>query len=259
VSLASFTKHLENKNKKEKAIQATRATKEHKTPSQVTNELSWFGGLERISLECVLEWMLLLLYWMWTLENLDGLNGGGWGVFIASNHFLVVGWVCCQWAHRTWHCSVFGACHVSGPLGFGAVDRWSLLSYSYTGQSSGTPDMSGVFWLRSLTSNFCTVRFYCSRSRPLSTRLPLLRWLTGYVHCTPDSPVNYSWVRFVKTRDWAVRLVLSLGHRTVSGAHWTMSGAPLAAYSQVFSKFIVPNLIYFLVNVEPYAPEIKDI
>jgi hypothetical protein len=33
VSLASFTKNLENKNEKEKAIQATRATKEHKTPS----------------------------------------------------------------------------------------------------------------------------------------------------------------------------------------------------------------------------------
>jgi hypothetical protein len=30
VSLASFTKYLENKNEKGKAIQATRATKEHK-------------------------------------------------------------------------------------------------------------------------------------------------------------------------------------------------------------------------------------
>jgi hypothetical protein len=25
--------------------------------------------------------------------------------------------------HRTGHCSVSGACHVSGPLGFGVVDR----------------------------------------------------------------------------------------------------------------------------------------
>jgi hypothetical protein len=24
--------------------------------------------------------------------------------------------------HRTWHCSLSGACHVSQPLGFGAVD-----------------------------------------------------------------------------------------------------------------------------------------
>jgi hypothetical protein len=25
--------------------------------------------------------------------------------------------------HRTWHCSLSGVCHVSRPLGFGAVDR----------------------------------------------------------------------------------------------------------------------------------------
>jgi hypothetical protein len=25
--------------------------------------------------------------------------------------------------HWTWHCSLSGACHVIGPLGFGAVDR----------------------------------------------------------------------------------------------------------------------------------------
>jgi hypothetical protein len=30
-------------------------------------------------------------------------------------------------------------------LGFGAVDRWNPLSCSCTGQSSGTPDMSGAF------------------------------------------------------------------------------------------------------------------
>jgi hypothetical protein len=39
-----------------------------------------------------LEWMLLLLNWMGTSENLDTIEGGGWGVFIASNHFLAVGW-----------------------------------------------------------------------------------------------------------------------------------------------------------------------
>jgi hypothetical protein len=30
------------------------------------------------------------------------------------------------------------------PLGFGAVDRWNPLSYSCTGQSGATTDMSGV-------------------------------------------------------------------------------------------------------------------
>jgi hypothetical protein len=45
--------------------------------------------------------------------------------------------------HRTSHCSLSGARHVSYPLGFGAVDRWRLLSSSGTGQFGGTPDMSG--------------------------------------------------------------------------------------------------------------------
>jgi hypothetical protein len=66
---------------KEKAIQATRETKETlNTLSQVTKQMSWFWGFERIwSFGCVLECMLLLLYWMLSSENLDGLNGGGWG------------------------------------------------------------------------------------------------------------------------------------------------------------------------------------
>jgi hypothetical protein len=38
---------------------------------------------------------------MWSLENLDVIEGGGWGVFIASNHFLAVGCFCCRWAHQT--------------------------------------------------------------------------------------------------------------------------------------------------------------
>jgi hypothetical protein len=34
---------------------------------------------------------------------------------------------------RTSHCSLYGARHVSYPLGFGAVDRWRLLSSSGIG------------------------------------------------------------------------------------------------------------------------------
>jgi hypothetical protein len=49
-------------------------------------------------------------------------------------------------------------------------------------------------------------------------------------------------------------VVLGLGH-------WTVFGAPLAAPFQVFASNFVesPNLISFLVYVEPYAPEINDI
>jgi hypothetical protein len=55
---------------------------------------------------------------------------------------------------------------------------------------------------------------------------------TGQSGGTPDIPVNYSGARPEKTREWHVRLVLGLVHRT-------LSGAPLAAHSQVLcSKFI---------------------
>jgi hypothetical protein len=63
---------------------------------------------------------------MLSSENLDDLNGGGWGVFIAPTTILSVAVDDAQDSpvvHRTWHCSGSGACHVSCPLGFEAVDR----------------------------------------------------------------------------------------------------------------------------------------
>jgi hypothetical protein len=63
---------------------------------------------------------------MLSSENLDGLNGGGWGVFIAPTTILAVagdGAPDSPVVHWTGHCSVSSACHISGPLGFGAIDR----------------------------------------------------------------------------------------------------------------------------------------
>jgi hypothetical protein len=54
------------------------------------------------------------------------LNGGGWGVFIAPTTIraiVVDGAPDSPVVHRTGHCLLSGACHVSMPLGFGAVDR----------------------------------------------------------------------------------------------------------------------------------------
>jgi hypothetical protein len=155
----------------------------------------------------------------------------------------------------TVHCQVHATS--ARPLGFGAVDRWNPLSFSCTGQSGSTPDMSGVFWLYALTSDL-----HCSLLQStVGARLSLICWLTGHVCCTLDSPVNYSGARPEETREWDVRELLGLVHRTLFGAHRTLSGAPLAAHSQVLcSKCIwVPNWISFLVCVEPYAPKIEDI
>jgi hypothetical protein len=143
---------------------------------------------------CVLECSLLLLQWMWSSENLYSLNGGGWG-YLAPTTILAVavdGTPDSLVVHRTWHCSVSGACHVSCSLGFGAVDHWIPLSCSCTGQSGATPDMSGASW--HLCSNLWlrTVHLYTvHRSRPLAHLIigPLAH---RYVRCTPDSPVNYS-------------------------------------------------------------------
>jgi hypothetical protein len=93
VSLALLTKHLRMRERREKPSQATRATKNtRKSSLKSLMELSWFGGLERIqSIWCVLEWSILLLYWMQCLESLDVYEWGGWGLFIAPNHFIAVG------------------------------------------------------------------------------------------------------------------------------------------------------------------------
>jgi hypothetical protein len=169
--------------------------------------------------------MLLLLYWMLSLENLDGLNGGGWGVFIAPTTSLAVavdGTPDSPVVHRTWHCSLSGACNVSRPLGFGAVDHWSPLSSCDTGQSDGTPDNTVRSDFAALTFDFCIVLFL--------------------LFTTVDRS-NYSGATLSKTRERSIGGVPQPGHRTVTGA-------PLAAPLLVFCSKLcrVPNLFSLLVS-----------
>jgi hypothetical protein len=90
---------------------------------------------------------------------------------------------------RTLHCSLSGECHISRPLGFGAVDRWSRLSFGCTGQSGSTPDsscdltsqtVSDLLTLQT-TAQLIAVDRWQSRS--------LLRGLAGQSGDTPDNPV----------------------------------------------------------------------
>ena len=89
-------------------------------------------------------------------------------------------------AHQTVtvHCPVRATS--AHPLGFGAVDRWSALSFRCTGQSGATPDSP-------VTSDFYATLFTTVHlsSRPLARREPLLRWLTGQSGGTSDSPVAH--------------------------------------------------------------------
>jgi hypothetical protein len=124
-------------------------------------------------------------------EYLDGSEWGGWGVFIASQPLLVVGWFLLAMGapdnsvrHRTVtvHCPV----HATSvqPLGFRAVDRWRCLSSSCTGQS-------GALWLLCFWLYHGTVAHCCLCRVDRWHREPLLCWLTGQSGGTPDSLVNY--------------------------------------------------------------------
>jgi hypothetical protein len=84
-------------------------------------ELSWFGGLERIwSIECVLEWSLLLLQWMRCSEYLDANEWGGWGGTYSPQplpsrrqRLLAMGASDSQVHHRTTTVHISDARHVS--------------------------------------------------------------------------------------------------------------------------------------------------
>jgi hypothetical protein len=229
---------------RKKAIQATRVQMNTKTLSLSLKPLS--GGVdfgtwrEFWSIECVFEWSLLLMYWMLNSEHLDGFEWGGWGVFIAPNHFLAVGKVCWRWAHRTItiHCPV---CAMSArPLGFGAVDCCSRLSFCCTGQS-------GALWL--LRSDFChgTIHHCTSEQSTVGAQGPVAplahrtsRWIiVERVRKKPES----GW--FVGCLAWCTRQC-PVRH--------------FSAHSKSFAPFYCdPNWISFLVCVEPYASEISDI
>jgi hypothetical protein len=138
-------------------------------------------------------------------------------------------------------------------LGFGAVDRWDALSSCCTGQSSATPDSPVTSDFTALTSARHCSSLYTLHSRPLACRESLLRWLTGQSGGTPDNSMNYSGARLIETRVWLVR----------RAPGWPTGQCPVhhfPAHSKSCSIFnCVPNLISFLVCVEPYAPVIDEL
>jgi hypothetical protein len=110
---------------------------------------------------------------MWRCESLDGLNGDGWGLFITPTTIpaVVVDGHTGQSGGAP-DITLFIACHVTRPLGIGAVDRWSPLSSCGTGQSGGTPDSL-------VRSDFCFVHCTVVAQSTVRCSWPLLRWLTG--------------------------------------------------------------------------------
>jgi hypothetical protein len=140
-------------------------------------------------------------------------------------------------AHRTWHCSLSGACHLSRPLGFGVVDRWSPLSSCGTRQS-------GAFWLR--CSDLCIVHCSLTSQSTIGRSWPLLRWLTGHVRAhrvvqwiiaerlwKPESS------QFTRCSAWAPYSVWC-----IPDSVWCATGSTNACLCSKLCR--VPQLIFFV-------------
>jgi hypothetical protein len=175
VSLACFTKHLRSLEWEQESNLSNKSNKRNTNDplSQVTKHLIWFWSLERMEcFDCVFGVYSLLLYWMRSVRTLDGLNGGGWVVFIASNHLLTIGWLCCRRAHRTvrW-CTRHNTIHC--PVRATPVDRWvlELLTIEFLCPLA-TPDSPVTSDFEVLTSDFYTV--HCSVDRCAKLTVALL-------------------------------------------------------------------------------------
>jgi hypothetical protein len=132
------------------------------------------------------------------LLGLPHLEVVGWVVFIATNHLVVVGEGCWQWAHWIVWCAT-GHCpmrrHVTQSLGLGAGRPLEALSSCGTRQSGATSDM-----YCSLSGAPLTLRSDCAAH--CSSRQVLLQSsVARSSRCsagTPDSPVIFSGVRLLK-------------------------------------------------------------
>jgi hypothetical protein len=155
--------------------------------------------------------------------------------------WVTTDWLCYRWAHRTGYFSLSGACHVSRPLGFGAVDHWSLLSFAASDSL-----VRSDFWLAHCSPFYCSPQSTidavdcCSvGSLDMYGAHRTVRWIIA--ERLPDKPESG---QFARCLAWAPDNV-----RCATGS----------TIASLCSKLgWVPNLISFLGYFEPYAPEIND-
>jgi hypothetical protein len=167
------------------------------------------------------------------VENLDNLNVGWLGVFIAPTTKLAVWWrLSVRWctgqsgAHRT--CPVRQPRHQK-PLG----STVGALTSGPAWMSGGAPDMhcrlSGAPAWACLTSARAARAFNASQVA-VGAEIAVAPPLHRTVRCTPDSPVNFSGAAEVKTRGWRVSedaLSWSTGHvRCTPDSPVNYSGVP---------------------------------
>jgi hypothetical protein len=163
--------------------------KKHKTPS-LKSLSNWVDFEARRGFDLlIVSYRLLLLYWIWRAENLDGLNVGGFGVFIAQTTIPVVA------VDR--HNGQSGGAPDTALFIVRCVPRqqtdevwsgWPLKSFVLLRHRTVRCVLTSQFWL--MTSALSTV--HCSPQSTVGRSWSLLRWLTRHVRCSPDSPMNYS-------------------------------------------------------------------
>jgi hypothetical protein len=128
-------------------------------------------------------------------ENLDALNGGGWGVFIAPTTKTAIGEGCCRWAHRTVRCAT-GHCPVRQPrhptVRVLTVSTVGALTSWCTGQVLFTVRCASWRCSDSARTVCALFTFQTTVGVDRCAWEPLLLWHTGQSGDPPDSPVNYS-------------------------------------------------------------------
>jgi hypothetical protein len=149
-------KWVEHKKEgRRKSIQAQELKWTQLSLSLVTIWLEWSLDLGEDLISCLCLWMKFrALVCGLKVENLDALNGGWLGVFIAPTTKVTVGEGFCRMAHRTVRC----ASHVTRPLG---SDRWSFWQVGHQTVTNHCPvRLLALLWF--LRAQARTVHFYCS-------------------------------------------------------------------------------------------------
>jgi hypothetical protein len=117
VSLVLVTIEFESRKKEEEKQSKCKSSNEHKylSLSLVTIWLECSLDLGEDLISLYVSWMkYIALVWGVKAENLDAMNGGWLGVFIAPTTKRAVGGGCCRMAHRTVRCAT-GHCLVRQP------------------------------------------------------------------------------------------------------------------------------------------------
>jgi hypothetical protein len=180
-------------------------------------------------------------------ENLDAMNGGWLGVFIAPTTKGVVGVGCCRMAHRTVRCAT-GHYPVRQPRH--PTVRFWLLELLTAGPPDSHCSLSGAPSGAALTS--ARAGAHCSALTP-RCRWPLAlcrRYSTG----APDSPVLHRIVRWI-IAEWLPEFP------KVSSSEFGFPGAPDSPVRQTRAHFgclllslFEPFLVFLLIWCEPLAP-----